>query len=301
MKCRWFSCIAIVALTTSETRTSLPFPPELTSFAALAAKPVFTGAPGQWDAFIRERGWIVVENGIWKLYYTGYDSPDGIRRLGLATSPDGLAWTRHPNNPLVKDQWIEDMMIVKDGDLFYMFAEGKDDQAHLFTSRDGLAWTRVGQLDIRMTNGEPLSPGPFGTPTAFKEKDTWNLFYERNDKGVWLARSKSLDRWVNVQDEPVLVPGPDEYDRDLIDMNQVIKHKELYYAFYHGSKNHPDKSKRRWCTCLAASDDLIHWHKYPKNPLVPLAENKSSGIVVPVENGYRLYTMHPAVWAFGRK
>ena len=57
----------------------------------------------------------------------------------------------------------------------------------LFSSKDGIAWTRIGPLDIRMKNGDPIPPGPFGTPTAFKEKDVWNLFYERNDKGVWLA------------------------------------------------------------------------------------------------------------------
>jgi len=300
MKIRSFWLIAVLALTACNTGPP-PFPPELTSFAPLTDSPIFAGDPGKWDAFIRERGWIVVENGVWKLYYTGYDTPEGIRRLGLATSPDGLTWTRHPDNPLVKDQWIEDMMIVKDGETSYMFAEGKDDEAHLFSSKGGIAWTRIGPLDIRMKNGDPIPPGPLGTRTAFKEKDVWNLFYERNDKGVWLARSQTLKQWVNVQDEPVMVPGPSEYDRDLIAMNQVIRHKGRFYAFYHGSKNDPDKTKRRWCTCLAASDDLLHWRKFPGNPLVPLAENKSSGIVVPFESGYRLYTMHPQVWAYKRE
>jgi predicted GH43/DUF377 family glycosyl hydrolase len=294
---RCFTLLTVVfALFACSFQAPPAFPPELTSFVPLTEKPLFAGAPGQWDAFIRERGWIVIEKGVWKLYYTGYDSPDGIRRLGLATSPDGQTWTRHPNNPLVKNEWIEDMMIVQDGEVSHLFAEGKDDQAHWFSSHDGLVWKRRGPLDVRLKNGDPIPPGPYGTPTVIKDNGVWNLFYERNDKGIWLARSKTLEKWINVNDEPVIRPGPGEYDHDMIAMNQVIKHKGRFYAYYHGAKNDADKSRRRWCTCLAVSDDLIHWDKYPKNPLLPLADNKSSGIVVPFEGAFRLYTMHPAVW-----
>jgi len=35
------------------------------------------------------------------------------RFLGYATSPDGLAWTRWPGNPLTRDGWVEDISIVK--------------------------------------------------------------------------------------------------------------------------------------------------------------------------------------------
>jgi hypothetical protein len=34
----------------------------------------------------------------------------------------------------------------------------------------------------------------------------------------------------------------------------------------------------------------VHWEKYGKNPIV--AGNKSSGIVVPDGQSFRLYTMH---------
>jgi len=38
---------------------------------------------------------------------------------------------------------------------------------------------------------------------------------------------------------------------------------------------------------------LIHWEKYAGNPLLPTVDNKSSGIVVPDGDKFRLYTMHP--------
>ena len=116
-------------------------------FVPYSKEPVFAAEPGKWDAKIRERGWILREGGVYKLWYTGYDGTDnGLRMLGYATSPDGIKWTRSPRNPLDREHWIEDMMIVKDGGKYYLFAEGRNDRAHWFVSDDGITWKRIGQI-----------------------------------------------------------------------------------------------------------------------------------------------------------
>ena len=252
------------------------------------------GGEGAWDAAIRERGWILKEGDDWRLWYTGYDGTrEGQKMLGLATSTDGIHWTRHPDNPIYSEHWVEDVQVVKHDGRYLMFAEGAGDHAQLLESPDGVKWTRIGPLDVRQTSGEPLSEGPFGTPTAWFEDDTWYLFYERYDAGVWLATSTDLKTFTNVSDEPVLVPGPDEYDRLMIAMNQVVKRGDRYYAYYHGSGS-PEKP-RQWCPAIATSTDLIHWEKYPGNPLLPPEANKSSGIIVEANDGIRFYTMHGQV------
>ena len=279
----------------AQTKEPPQFPAELVQFVPYKTNPVFAAAKGQWDERIRERGWIMIEAGVYKLWYTGYQGKDGTRLLGYATSPDGIAWTRHPKNPLVKELWVEDMMIVKHQGKYWMFAEGREDRAHLLVSDNGIDWKSLGKLDIRLKSGKPIADGPYGTPTAWLENDRWHLFYERDDLGVWLATSTDMKVWTNVQDEPVMKPGPGEYDKDLIAMNQVVKHKGRYYAYYHGSaKAGPNKGK--WSTNVATSIDLIQWEKYPANPLLPIAENKSSGILVHDGQQFRLYTMHPAVY-----
>ena len=270
------------------------FPPELTRFTQHDDAPVFgPGPPGAWDALIRERGWILQDAQGWRLWYTGYASKAGRRMLGLATSRDGIRWERHPANPLVKDFWVEDVMVVADGDRLLMVAEGEADRAQLLESADGIAWKRLGTLDVRLTSGRPIPDGPFGTPVLWKDDKRWCLFYERMDKGVWLATSTDLKVWTNHSDTPVLLPGPAAHDQDMIAMNQVFRHKGRYYASYHGT-NTQGPPPRQWCSCLAVSDDLIRWTKLDK-PLFPPGENKSSGVFVPHGSGYRLYTMHPAV------
>jgi len=172
-----------------------------------------------------------------------------------------------------------------------MVAEGRNDIAHMMNSTDGIHWQDQGRLDIRYTDGKPLSPGPYGTPTLWIEDNTWYLFYERRDRGVWLAQSSDRTVWTNVQDDPVIRPGPEPYDQSALALNQVVKYKGHYYGYYHG--NADPKWRGPWTTNVAVSDDLIHWRKYANNPII--STDHSRAILVHDGRHYRLYTMHPDV------
>ncbi|MBL9124372.1 MAG: glycosylase [Planctomycetaceae bacterium] len=283
------------AATASPPAATTRFPRALVEFTPAAENPVFTaGGAGHWDVKIRERGWILRQGDQWRLWFTGYDGTrPGQKMLGLATSRDGLHWEADSRNPIYRETWCEDMMVVEHDGLYYLFAEGAGDRAQLLTSSDGVVWKRRGTLDVRQTSGEPLTPGPYGTPTAWIENGTWYLFYERGDQGVWLATSRDLEVWRNVQDEPVLARGPEAFDKYAVALNQIIRYNGVYYAYYHGSDT---PEWREWRVNVARSKDLVHWEKYPHNPLT--TGNQSSGIVVPDGDKFRLYTMHNEVRAY---
>ena len=289
----------VIFLLNAESRCSVARAEDLQvqsiAFEPVSGNPVFAAAEGKWDAKIRERGWILKEESGWKLWYTGYD-PDQqptTMSLGLATSSDGIKWHRSSEHPIVDDFWIEDIMVVKRGDEYFMLAEGAQDQSQLLKSTDGVQWERMGTLDVRLSNGQPIPSGPFGTPTAFFENGVWNLFYERRDAGIWLARSTDMKIWTNVSDEPMVLPGPETFDSRMIAMNQVIRIGDTYVAVLHGTGS-PEKP-RQWCTYLATSQDLVHWTKDVRGPLRPTSENKSSGQLVRDGHRWRLYTMHDKV------
>lgn len=272
------------------------FPAELVSFRPYEGNPVFKGTgEDTWDSKIRERGFILKEGDEWSLWYTGYSktSEDDTKYLGLATSGDGLTWERYSEQPVYDSLWVEDMYVWKEDSTYYMAAEGRDDVAHLLTSRDRVNWVSRGAIDVRMKNGEPISKGPYGTPTLWKENGTWYLYYERNDHGVWLATSTDRKVWTNVQDEPVIAMGPEAYDQYAVALNQVIKYKGRYYAYYHASAF---EDWREWTMNIAVSDDLVKWEKYKGNPI--MGNDLSSGMVMETGEGFRFYTMHPEVNVF---
>jgi beta-1,2-mannobiose phosphorylase / 1,2-beta-oligomannan phosphorylase len=273
------------------------FPPELVAFGPASEKPLLAGTQANtWDCLVRERGWISREGNQWHLWYTGYNPGlSDSKFLGYATSTDGLDWTRSPVNPLTTDGWVEDMCVIKHDDTYYMFAEGRGDIAHLLTSKDRLHWEEAGELDIRRTDGKPISAGPRGTPTVWVENGTWWLFYERADRGVWAATSKDLKVWTNVSDEPVIKMGPEEYDRYAVAVDQIVRYQGRYYAYYHASAL---PKWGEWTTCLAVSDDLVRWKKYPGNPVLPVdtaGRGRGSGMIVDDGKQFRMYTTHPDV------
>jgi beta-1,2-mannobiose phosphorylase / 1,2-beta-oligomannan phosphorylase len=267
-------------------------PAALTDFVAYKNNPVFSGTgTDTWDQKIRERGYILHEDSTYYLWYTGYKGDETVEKhLGLATSTDGLNWTKYKDNPIYDSGWVEDMSVIKHEGTYYMFAEGRGDTAHLMTSTDRIHWKELGMLDIRKSNGEPIGKGSFGTPSIWYENGLWYLFYERDDLGIWVAVSTDMKVWTNKQDEPVIKMGPEIYDQFGLAMDQIIKFNGRYYGYYHATEF---KDWHEWTSCLAVSDDLLHWEKYSRNPI--MRENKSSPILVSDGENYRLYTMHPDV------
>ena len=268
-------------------------------FTPFNANPVFQGTgTDTWDKRIRERGFILAEDGIYKMWYTGYTEDSEPKYLGYATSDDGINWSRYSDEPIFNEKWTEDMFVFKDGGVYYMYAEGTHDIAHLLTSTDGVSWQEQGDLVIMDTGGKPIPP-PYGTPVVWIEDGKWYLFYERNDLGIWLATSEDKKTWTNVQDEPVIKMGPEAYDEEAVAANQVLKYEGKYYLYYHGSSN-PDwadpNANALWTSNVAVSTDLLNWEKYPENPIVE--GDHSSPILVFDGEHNRLYTMHDKVWLY---
>jgi len=283
--------LGVLAINAPRVLAQNAFPSELVNFKAYAENPVFTGTNlDTWDKQIRERGFILKEGPNYHLWFTGYSPASPTKFLGYASSKDGIHWNRFSKETIHPGQWVEDMCVVKSGKTYYMFAEGEGDIAHMLVSKDRVHWQEKGNLDIRNVNGTPIRKGAYGTPTVLKAKGIWHLFYERDDLGIWLATSKDLKTWTNVQDEPVIKMGPDTYDLFAVAMNQVIRYKGLYYGYYHASAF---KDWHEWSTNIAVSSDLIHWKKYEKNPI--MGNNQSSGMVLKDGKGFRIYTMHKKV------
>ncbi|HOC43683.1 MAG TPA: hypothetical protein PKJ99_11775 [Thermoanaerobaculales bacterium] len=61
------------------------------------------GAPGEWDGGSLQPGAVIWDGALYHMWYGAGAVPGGAGAwpTGYATSPDGVTWTKHPNNPVL--------------------------------------------------------------------------------------------------------------------------------------------------------------------------------------------------------
>jgi predicted GH43/DUF377 family glycosyl hydrolase len=86
-------------------RIGLATSPDGIIWTKYAGNPILVeGSPGQWDAYFVEAPGVTVKDGIFYMLYTARPSQDGPQFLGLATSADGVHWTKYSGNPVFLPQ-----------------------------------------------------------------------------------------------------------------------------------------------------------------------------------------------------
>jgi len=264
-------------------------------FKPSPSNPILAPGPkGSWDENIRERGWVMYENGMYHLWYGGWQgeythSEARLVKLGYASSTDGINWTKYAGNPIYTETWIEDMTVLKDGDTYYMYAEdenyadGNGATIDLYTSTDRINWTRYGTV-LAPDDGKGWEKGDVGTPTVWKEGGEWFMLYEGLVDGiagqVGLAASSDGRNWTRSTHNPVLA-NPIHPDLDIA-IDSVIKINGVYHAY-----GHYDTGGNRWVGGLFTSTNLTQWAAYSGNPIA----GNSPVIVDTGDNKYRLYSV----------
>jgi predicted GH43/DUF377 family glycosyl hydrolase len=106
-------------------------------FSRYGAAPLLaSGAPGQWDDGGVAHPSVIHDGVRFVMAYAGWRSGvDATRaQIGLATSPDGVTWTRHPSNPILRHgpsgSWDDFGLLAPrlwiDNGRYYLMYSGKD-------------------------------------------------------------------------------------------------------------------------------------------------------------------------------
>jgi hypothetical protein len=207
------------------------------------AQPVLVGGgKGAWDEFVREKVAVIQDGAIFRMWYVGHDAEgQASSKVGYATSPDGITWTRHAGNPVIsrKDVKDQDVSVVRGPDgKFWMYIEVNDSWIDLFTSSDGVRWTADSANPVKTTAASPV---------VWREDAAWYLMYENMNGPIYnihLATSTDGRKWIDSPANPVLA------DRDVTVPDAVVKEGTRYHLYYHTGNNG---------TWHAASENLTTW------------------------------------------
>jgi len=137
----------------SRIRVGYASSPDGITWTKYASNPVLdVGPPGSWDE-LRARTPSVIYDGL--TYHMWYSGPGAgsYYRIGYATSPDGITWTKSPLNPVFSygssgswdDGGVSFPMVIHDGITYHMWFAGTDGAVTRIgyaTSPDGITWTR---------------------------------------------------------------------------------------------------------------------------------------------------------------
>ena len=123
------------------------------------------GNSGDWDEMWVLDPMVTYEGGEFKMWYSGVDNDDQ-RRIGYATSSDGLNWTKDTaHNPVFSGapgEWDEGHVgnhaLVFEGDYHLWYSS--NGQIGYITSTNGITWTR-GLISPVLSPG---TPGQWGSP-----------------------------------------------------------------------------------------------------------------------------------------
>jgi len=131
-------------------------------------------------------------------------------------------------------------------------------------------------LEVLAQGRDPLE-GKFAEPGGYtvdhaliKKDDLWHLIYIRGIAATnWPeyplsnfghAVSSDLVNW-HIE-KPVLETVKDGFDTYQVWAPHIIEHQDKYWIYYTGVTDSATQA-----ICLATSDDLYNWERYPSNPL----------------------------------
>jgi len=108
-----------------------------------AKNPVLTVSQ-QWEEGALFYPYVLRENETWVMFYAAYwaNQADKIQRtaIGIATSADGITWTKHAGNPVVTptlsssydSHYTSSQSVIPDGDGYTMFYASRIDRKHKY-------------------------------------------------------------------------------------------------------------------------------------------------------------------------
>lgn len=253
------------------------------SWTKYAGNPVFLpGQSGQWDVAWAGSITVLFTDSLFHMWYGGGNG--SVDRIGYATSPDGINWTRSPNNPVLSQgeagSWdevgVQQPVVLFDGALFHMWYHSPSG-AGIFkigyaTSDHGVIWTKhesnpvLEEGDIaEWDNTRVISPFVIKRDTRF------HLWYQGSNGQVsqlGYATSDNGSDWIKSDSNPVLSPGTEEdWDNFGVASPTLILNDTTFQMWYSGINN-----VNEWQVGYATAsliEDSVTWIDQFKNNKYP--------------------------------
>jgi pimeloyl-ACP methyl ester carboxylesterase len=179
--------------------------------------PVLDLSPSGWDSKSIMRPNVIYDKDHYKMYYAGSDG--NKFQIGMATSTDGIFWTKYPNNPIIPIppgvNNLYDPMVIATESGYIMWYEahklsGGPDGFKFYRaiSSNGIDWTTNPTTPIIFQSGGSISEYQVA-PTIIYDKNInkYKMWYTSLLNSVWsISYAESIDgiTWINNPNNPII-------------------------------------------------------------------------------------------------
>jgi predicted GH43/DUF377 family glycosyl hydrolase len=216
-----------------------------------STNPVLTPTPGSWDAYMVLAPYVLRENGQYKMWYTGCATSAILDRIGYATSPDGINWTKPLSNPVLEpgtEPWESAavtypcIMLYSNG--YKMWYGGYSANLSVTglgyaTSPDGITWVKhSGNPVLQQGASGQWDHVVFGPRVLFIDNNYY-MYYTgetvayQSDK-IGLATSPDGLVWTKYPSNPVLKPTVGQWDGSRTNLGSVLLDSDTLKMYYCG-------------------------------------------------------------------
>ena len=220
------------------------------------------GPQGSWDEAAAAASSVIFDGTTYHMWYYGHSGdPFTTARIGYATSPDGISWTKHPSNPVFKNGsgWESNLVwsptVIFDGTQFHMWYSGYGadpigDRPFIgyATSTDGVNWQRHASNPV--LGGGPAGSwdagGVFSCFVFIDNANKYHMWYSgqrRGIKQIGYAYSDDGITWHKDEKNPVLKVGT-AWDGRFVEIPRVIFDGSQYHMWYASKADRVDETRR---------------------------------------------------------
>ncbi len=257
-----------------------------TKFIKYKNNPILTkGSGSSWDRSSIGNPCVIYNGSMYIMYYSGHKGTPTIQELGMATSKDGLTWTKYSGNPTLLKGGVNDfdgyllgaMDVIYDGNTYQMWYSGADGnkadwQTGYATSDDGFSWQKH--------TGNPVIN--LGTSTSWEGHYAFcpRVHYDGLRYKMWYTGLGQMS--ISKQKAPYQIGYATSWDGALwrkFDDNPIIEHPYGWYiglagldviyenGQYLGWHNYAPGSSKVSIN-FTTSVDGITWVNYSNNPVL---------------------------------
>ncbi len=244
------------------------------------------GTSGTWNRHVMMPNVLYnTDSSRYEMWYAATPgSPLRPYRIGFATSPDGISWTKVHPNPVLEPEigtWdessVEGQMVLRENGTYKMWYTGwspTNDVGGIgyATSPDGLNWTKHPGNPVFIGTTKAWEEGGAAYCTIMPVTGGYKMWYtginaDWTESNIGYAESVDGIVWQSdTLNNLVLTNGTTgQWDNPVITDPQVVFIDSVYHMWYGGWQLTDHTRQIGWAT----SDDGIHWNKNSDPVLTP--------------------------------